>query len=54
MISGKEKIGLPGYVSAGHVAQSEYSRQGILKSETGKRSLLPVGRTSQQDPRTAV
>jgi hypothetical protein len=36
------------------VAQSPHSRQGIPKSETGKRSLLPVGRTSQQDSRSAV
>jgi len=55
MISNEQpKYWFAGYVSADRVAQSAYSRQGIPKSETGKRSLLPVGKTSQQDSRSAV
>ena len=34
--------------------KSTSSREGIPKSETGEQSLLPVGRTSQQDLRSAV
>jgi len=36
------------------MAESTFSRQGVPKIETGKQSVLPVGRTSQPNSGTAV
>ena len=36
------------HVPGSRLAESTSSRQGVPKIETGKQSVLPVGRTSQQ------
>ena len=54
VVSEKTKEWSAGYVSTTPLAESSFSRPGVPKIETGKQSVLLVGRTSQQNSGAAV
>jgi len=47
-VNEKQNSGAQGTSPGSRLAESTSSRQGVPKIETGKQSVLPVGRTSQQ------
>ena len=49
IVNEKQESGSAGHVPRDRLAESTSLRQGVPKIKTGKQSVLPVGRTSQQN-----